>query len=74
MSEQIKRAKFEGKVTQLVALDQNLWTEFTKLRSPYGTVNELFEDCVRILLGMTPKHENLLQRFRLVIKEMENKV
>jgi len=62
--------KFEGKITQLIALDKDLWKEFSGLRQPYGTINELFEDCIRILLGRHPKHIEILERFNKVINEL----
>lgn len=62
-----EKKKFEGKVTQLIALDKELWKEFKQYREPYGTINELFEDCIRILLGHRPKHIELLKRFKQIV-------
>jgi len=65
-----KGSKYEGKVTELLALDAELWSQFKELRQPYGTVNELFEDCIRILLGFQPKHQALLERFKVVVPSL----
>ena len=59
--------KFPNKVTELLALDKELWDQFKEFRSPYGTVNELFEDCIRVLLGKVPKHIELLERLKEVV-------
>lgn len=66
--------KFENKVTQLISLDRNLWKEFSTLRQPYGTINELFEDYVRILLAKQPKHYEILSRLQKVIPILLNEV
>jgi hypothetical protein len=57
----------QDKVTQLLALDKELWRSFDKLRQPYGTVNDLFEDCIRILLCRQPKHTVILERLQEVV-------
>lgn len=61
------------KVKELVTLDKSLWEEFKLIRIPYGTVNELFEDCIRILLAKQPEHPALLEKFRNSVAELSNK-
>jgi hypothetical protein len=53
-----------------LALDEELWKTFSKLREPYGTVNDLFEDCIRILLCRQPKHAGILKRLQEVIPQL----
>lgn len=62
-----KIRKHEGKVTELLALDRELWSQFKPLREPYGTINEMFEDFIRILLGVAPKHPEILVRLKEVV-------
>jgi hypothetical protein len=64
--EQNKNKKFD-KTRELVSIDTQLWEEFSSLRQPFGTINELFEDCIRVLLGHQPKHIELLKRFKQVV-------
>jgi hypothetical protein len=59
--------KFEGKTTQLIAVDSILWKEFNTLRQPYGTINEMFEDWIRFLLGYQVKHPELVNRIKEVL-------
>ena len=67
---QNKPRKFDGKVTELLALDKELWEELKSQRQPYGTVNEMFEDFIRVLLGMRPTHQELLARLEVVINSL----
>ena len=60
--------KFIGKTTQLIAIDENLWKEFSSLRQPYGTINEMFEDWIRFLLGKEVKHPELIKRIKEILK------
>ena len=59
--------KFIGKTTQLIAIDENLWKEFSSLRQPYGTINEMFEDWIRFLLGKEVKHPELIKRIKEIL-------
>lgn len=63
--------KLKTKVNQLVSVDINLWKEFKELKSPFGTVNEMFEDYILILLGRKPKHKETLLRLIEVTKLIE---
>ena len=68
--------KYENKVTELLALDKELWSQFKPLREPYGTLNEMFEDFIRILLGQKPNHKEILLRLEevvpLLLKRIKN--
>jgi hypothetical protein len=65
-----------GKVSQLLTLDKDLWDMFNELRQPYGNINDLFEDCIKVLLGIAPKHNAVLNRLNetvpLLISESKN--
>jgi len=65
-----KSRKYEGKVTELIALDKELWSQFKPLREPYGTINEMFEDFIRVLLGEMPKHPGILERLKEVVPSL----
>jgi hypothetical protein len=66
------KKKFDGKVTELLALDKELWEELKLQRQPYGTVNEMFEDFIRVLLGKKPIHPELLVKLNKVVQELTN--
>jgi hypothetical protein len=76
MSEQVepKKRKYEGKVTELLALDKELWSKLKPLREPYGTVNEMFEDFIRILLGIAPMHPEILERLKEVVPLLSQEI
>jgi len=66
------KKKYDGKVTELLALDKELWEELKTQRQPYGTVNEMFEDFIRVLLGKKPNHPELLAKILASVKEIAN--
>lgn len=66
------KKKYDGKVTELLALDKELWEELKTQRQPYGTVNEMFEDFIRVLLGKKPIHPELLVKLNKVVQELTN--
>ena len=65
--------KNPNKVTELLALDKELWNQFKPLREPYGTINEMFEDFIRILLGEKPEHPEILRRLQEVVPTLISK-
>ncbi len=65
-----KQKKYEGKATAFLAFDPELWKEFKPYREPYGTLNEMFEDFIRILLGKPPEHPEILRRIREVVQSL----
>jgi len=69
--------RFPGKVTELLAVDKDLWDQLSDIRNPYGNINEMFEDIIRIFLGQMPKKPEMFRRLNesvtiLKIKEKEN--
>jgi hypothetical protein len=66
--------RFPGKVSQLVAVDEQIWQSFDELRLPYGSLNDLLEDYIKILLGKQPKHKGALLRLNEVVPKLLNEI
>lgn len=69
--------RFPGKITELLAVDKDLWDQFSEVRNPYGNINEMFEDIIRVFLGQMPKKPEMFRRLYtsvtlLKLKEKEN--